>query len=452
MLVGWIFNILIVVIAISAMAGLAFLVVRRSASAGSLGRRLLIAIGSAALVIVGLYFLTGVVSRRSPVPSPSTVPDGTVVVAPPPPPPIPSPTPSPTPVPTPPVLPDPVNPAPVPVNPAGGSVNTARHRIYYGTDRIALAAPGAFGTSPVAASVGANSLQPLALGWCDVDVPLDRHRVGAVERPTWWTLNWRDWKEDPSRHFVIVKRSVDPGGFWSQVSQAAAEDGVLMFIHGFNVTFDDAVFKTAQLAHDLEFHGAPILYSWASAATRRDYVADKERNEATVPLLKEFLVRLAAQTPGRKIHVIAHSMGNRALLQALGQLAQEQRGPHLQEVILAAPDVDRRVFLGLAPFFVKTAERITLYASGSDKVLLLAKELERGPRAGDADPVLTYPGIESIDASAVATDFLAHSYYSDPRLLNDINTIIKHNGGLPRFSIEGVPRGKPVSWRFLPES
>jgi len=78
--------------------------------------------------------------------------------------------------------------------------------------------------------------------------------------------------------------------------------------------------------------------------------------------------------------------------------------------------------------------------------------LERGPRAGDANPVLTFPGIESIDATVVSTDFLAHSYYSDPRLLGDISSLIKHNGGLPRFSIEGVPRVKPVWWRFLPES
>ena len=362
-------------------------------------------------------------------------------------------TPQAEPPPPPPPLPLPGSAAsPAPTLPVIVEVNTARHRIYYGTDRVPLTTVGTFGRSPVAAGTGSDALHPLALGWCDVDVPLDRHRVGSVERPTWWTLDWRDWKEDPNRHFVIVKRIVDPNGFWPQVSQAASEDGVLVFIHGFNVAFDDAVLKTAQLAHDLEFHGAPILYSWASAATRRDYVADKESNEATVPLLKEFLVRLSAETPGKKIHVIAHSMGNRALMQALGQLAQEQRGPHLQEVIMAAPDVDRRVFLGLAPAFVRTAERITLYASGSDKVLLLAKRLERGPRAGDANPVLTFPGIESIDASVVSTDFLAHSYYSDPRLLNDINTLIKHNGGLPRFSIEGVPRGKPVSWRFLPES
>ena len=314
-----------------------------------------------------------------------------------------------------------------------------------------MAVVGTFGTSPAAAETGSGTLHPLALGWCDVDVPFDRHRVGSVERPTWWTLDWRDWKEDPGRHFVIVERSVDPDGFWPQVAQAASDDGVLVFIHGFNVAFDDAVFKTAQLAHDLEFHGAPVLYSWASAATRTDYVADKERDEATVPLLKEFLVELAARTPDRKIHIIAHSIGNRALIQALGQLAREQQGAALQEIIMAAPDVDRRVFLGLAPAFVPTAERITLYASGSDKVLRLAKQLERGPRAGDANPVLTYPGIESIDASVVNTDFLAHSYYSDPRLLNDINTLIKHNGGLPRFSIEGVPRANPLSWRFLPE-
>jgi esterase/lipase superfamily enzyme len=416
---------------------------------------LILVVAVVGLAAVGLYWFAG--SATAPAESPTTSaggnppkpaapttsipPTATLPAEPVPPPP-----------PPPPPKPVPTQPTPPPSVASSPGPNTARHRIYFGTDRAPLTPVGTFGTSPAVVETGSGLLHPLALGWCDVDVPLDRHRVGAVERPTWWTLDWRDWKEDPSRHFVIVKRTVDPDGFWPQVAQAASDDGVLVFIHGFNVAFDAAVFKTAQLAHDLEFHGAPILYSWASAATSRDYVADKERNEATVPLLKEFLVQLVDRTPNRKIHIIAHSMGNRALVQALGQLAQEQRGPHLQEVIMAAPDVDRRVFLGLAPAFVRTAARITLYASGSDKVLQLAKRLERGPRAGDANPVLTFPGIESIDASVVSTDFLAHSYYSDPRLLNDISTLIKHNGGLPRFSIEGVPRAKPVSWRFLPES
>lgn len=420
---------------------------------------LILVVAVVALAAVGLYWFAG--SATAPANAPTTPssagnppkPEGPTTAIPPAVthPPEPAPAPPPPPPPTP--LPAPsAGSTPPPSGAPSTGVNTARHRIYFGTDRAPLTAVGTFGTSPAVVETGSGTLHPLALGWCDVDVPLDRHRVGAVERPTWWTLDWRDWKEDPSRHFVIVKRNVDPDGFWPQVAQAASDDGVLVFIHGFNVAFDAAVFKTAQLAHDLEFHGAPILYSWASAATSRDYVADKERNEATVPLLKEFLVQLADRTPNRKIHIIAHSMGNRALIQALGQLAREQRGPHLQEVIMAAPDVDRRVFLGLAPAFVHMAERITLYASGSDKVLQLAKQLERGPRAGDANPVLTFPGIESIDASVVSTDFLAHSYYSDPRLLNDISTLIKHNGGLPRFSIEGVPRAKPISWRFLPES
>jgi esterase/lipase superfamily enzyme len=419
-------------------------------------KAILITLACLAIGASGLYWIAALGRAPdfadAPVTGSAGNPSQSASPQPPPPTPPPPPPPPPTPVPTPP----PTMAKPPASTPAGSTssptINTARHRIYYGTDRVPLTAVGTFGTSPAVVEAGSGILRPLALGWCDVDVPLDRHRVGAVERPTWWTLDWRDWKEDPSRHFVIVKRSVDPDGFWPQVTRAASDDGVLVFIHGFNVAFDAAVFKTAQLAHDLEFHGAPILYSWASAATSRDYVADKERNEATVPLLKEFLVQLSARTPNTKIHVIAHSMGNRALIQALGQLAQEQRGPRLTEVIMAAPDVDRRVFLGLAPAFVRTAERITLYASGSDRVLQLAKQLERGPRAGDANPVLTFPGIESIDATVVSTDFLAHSYYSDPRLLGDISSLIKHNGGLPRFSIEGVPRVKPVWWRFLPES
>jgi len=329
--------------------------------------------------------------------------------------------------------------------------NTAVHRVFFATDRTpAGRQAGEFGTSPMLAADG--GLSPLSLGWCDVQVPLDRHHVGAVERPTWWTLDWRDWREDPERHFVIVERRVDATSFWPRVSASASADGVLLFIHGFNVAFDDAVFRTAQLTNDLAFHGAALLYSWSSAASPKDYVSDKENNEATVPLLKEFLIRLAARTGAGRMHIIAHSMGNRALMQALTQLANEKRPLRVHQIMMAAPDVDRRVFLGLAPTFVDSADRITLYASSADRALLLSKKLQAFPRAGDATPMLIFPRIESIDATMVSTDFLAHSYYSDPRLLNDFESLIRYNAALPRFAIEGVPRTKPVYWRFLPES
>jgi esterase/lipase superfamily enzyme len=108
----------------------------------------------------------------------------------------------------------------------------------------------------------------------------------------------------------------------------------------------------------------------------------------------------------KRIHIIAHSMGNRALVQALSQIAREHLGgdgPLFQNVILAAPDVDRRVFEELASAFRSEAVRVTLYASDSDKALAAAQTLQRFPRAGDANPLLVVSGIDNDRTRASST-------------------------------------------------
>jgi esterase/lipase superfamily enzyme len=317
--------------------------------------------------------------------------------------------------------------------------------------RSAPADPIGFGDAPSAAG------SPLTLGRCIVSVPIARHVRGEMERPTWWTLDWRDWSEDPERHFVIVDRGIlGEQNFWSGVQEQAdhVPDGeALLFIHGYNVTFDDAVIRTAQLAWDLKFKGAPITYSWPSDGHTLAYVADKEANEGTVLPLKTFLVSLHTRLHVKRIHIIAHSMGNRALIQALAQVAREHLGgepPLFQNLILAAPDVDRRVFLELAAAFSSEASRVTLYASDSDKALAGAQALQRFARAGDANPLLTVVGIDSIDASIVNTDFWNHSYFTDPRLLNDISLLMANvTSPLPRLSIQRIGSSEPAQWRFI---
>ena len=129
--------------------------------------------------------------------------------------------------------------------------------VFYATDRARIAE----GTLDygVARSPGGK----LWLGRYDVSIPFS-HETGKVERPTIWTF----YREDPNKHFVIVSRkqqSYDEfyGDIRGMVSRSPLKDA-LVFIHGFNVAFEDAVFRTAQMAHDLEFKGAPILYSWPS--------------------------------------------------------------------------------------------------------------------------------------------------------------------------------------------
>src|SRR5581483_4228092 len=95
----------------------------------------------------------------------------------------------------------------------------------------------------------------------------------------------------------------------------------LVFIHGYNVTFNDAVRRTAQIAYDLAFDVTPILYSWPSQGKLHGYPADENTIEWTVPQLTVFLTELAQAAGATTIHLVAHSMGNRALVKALERLA-----------------------------------------------------------------------------------------------------------------------------------
>jgi esterase/lipase superfamily enzyme len=131
--------------------------------------------------------------------------------------------------------------------------------VYYATHRAREAGP------VLAFANDRNATGRLELGHLEVSIPRD-HRLAHVERPTWRTL----WREDPARHFVILSRHLDSyDGFYARISgevTASRRREVLVFIHGSNVAFDDALYRTAQITYDLGFDGPPILYSWPSNA------------------------------------------------------------------------------------------------------------------------------------------------------------------------------------------
>ena len=95
---------------------------------------------------------------------------------------------------------------------------------------------------------------------------------------------------------------------------------VLVFVPGYNVSFVNAVRRTAQLAYDLDFGGVPVLYSWPSAGSAAAYVADGAAADGTQRSIRAFLASLMESTDGGRVHVIAHSMGNRILTEALSRL------------------------------------------------------------------------------------------------------------------------------------
>jgi esterase/lipase superfamily enzyme len=292
--------------------------------------------------------------------------------------------------------------------------------------------------------------EDLHLGTCSVSIPIDKHKRGRLERPHWWKLQFH---ENPLRHVVLLDISpLDTDDYFAKVRARIAPDKkddpkkhAFVFLHGFDVTFEDAARRTAQLAYDLDFEGAPILYSWPSGGTVQLYSADEATIDWTASHLKKFLADLAAKTEATVIHLIAHSMGNRALLAVLNDLSSAGVR-QFQQVVLTAPDIDAGKFRQIASAIQSTAQRVTLYASSKDKALLISKGLHRYARAGDAgDDIVVVPGIDTIDATNACTDFLCHSYFSKERtVISDLSYLIRQ--GLSPAQRSGLEK------RFLAES
>ena len=157
----------------------------------------------------------------------------------------------------------------------------------------------------------------LSFGAVNVSIPRD-HRMGALESPALWRL---EFHKDPARHVVVLRLDpLDRNAFVARVGAgvtASPNRDALMFVHGYNVTFEDAARRAAQITYDLGFSGIPLLYSWPSEGAVLRYAVDENNVRWTVPHFTEFLKLVLTEIGARVVHVIAHSMGNRCLTEAL---------------------------------------------------------------------------------------------------------------------------------------
>ncbi len=270
--------------------------------------------------------------------------------------------------------------------------------------------------------------EKLSLGTCHVSIPAE-HKLGELESPSILRLEFRP---NPNKHVVLLGvRPRKAETFYRRLRDRvdkSANSEAFVFIHGYNVSFPNAARRAAQLAHDLNFDGAPILYSWASKAAAAAYPEDEETVRLSVAKLKHFLTEVALTSGARRVHLIAHSMGARALTEALEALARELEATEhsstlFRQVVLAAPDINADLFRQLAAAIVSNAERVTLYACASDKALAASKTFHGYRRAGEC--IVIVPGVDTIDASAVDTSFLAHSAFASNRaVLTDLGYLL----------------------------
>lgn len=290
-------------------------------------------------------------------------------------------------------------------------------------------------------------------GVCEVSIP-PIHTPGELESPS-LLLKW-EVVEDPEKHIVLKStQPLDRDDFFNKLQHTLDTKGksLLVFVHGYNVSFDDAARRTAQMAYDLKFPGAPVFYSWPSYNNWYRYPDDKANIERSVDQIKDFLQQLAIDSKAESINLIAHSMGNVGLTQALAKIASDR--PLFNQVVLAAPDIDADVFRNsIAPRITNKANRFTLYTSKNDLALVASRFFNSSGRLGDSrEGPIAVPGIDTIDASDIDTSLLGHSYYgSNTSVLDDIASLLLGKPLTERSYLKAQNDAKPPYWIFDPAS
>ncbi len=333
--------------------------------------------------------------------------------------------------------------------------------VFFGTDRAVQA-------DPKRLQFSWERGRKLSLGRALVTVPR-AHQVPTVERPwlvkiPYFQVKIYEQAEDPKKHFTMQEiKALTKDEMLAAVRERLAlsarfKDHALIFVHGYNTGFDNAVYRTAQIAYDLKFDGAPFLYSWPSGGAVASYTYDRESAGQSEPHLRQFLEMVVKETGAKSVSVIAHSMGNQPLLQVLKELKlQAPPGVVINQVISAAPDVDRDNFENVARTIQGFAKGVTLYAASNDRALIVSRRFHGGvPRAGDVPeqgPVVL-PGVDTIDVSAASMDGLGinHSGYAENNtLLNDIALLIQTGERPPDKRVpilERVPTENGAYWRY----
>ena len=305
----------------------------------------------------------------------------------------------------------------------------------YGNLIVGTTAPGASQVDLLVATTRAPVVEPpgvmfggsrgRGLDFADivVSVPPDSARkAGEVQWPS-------SPPGDPQRDFVTLRAdrldlAQAKADFNAQVARTPGRK-VLVFVHGYNTRFEEAVYSFAQIVHDAHVDVAPILFTWPSGGSLVDYVYDRDSAMYSRDALEAVLQALVDSRNVGSISILAHSMGNYLAVESLRQMAIRDRGlpSKIRDVMLASPDIDVDVFRRqIAEIDVKPrTTQFTLFVSRDDKALGLSSFLARdSTRLGRLDPtiepyssMLEKAQVNVIDLTGVASNDAAnHSKFA----------------------------------------
>ncbi|MEL7452915.1 MAG: alpha/beta fold hydrolase [Pseudomonadota bacterium] len=247
-------------------------------------------------------------------------------------------------------------------------------RIYLATDRVL--APDLSGTT--------TRGRALSFAQYDITIP-PSHEPGEVE--------FSATNPDPNTSFTVLDRRPvqslsDLVGYARAASGPLGRpiDSPVVFVHGFNTSMQDAVYRHAQIAHDYGLQGPQVTFAWPSIERPVGYVRDKDSILIARDHLEELLVELTRENSN--VFIFGHSMGTQLVVETLRQLSiagQKDVLGRIGGVILVSPDIDLDLFESQHERIDPLPNPFVVMISESDYALRFSSRLTAQPeRLGSA--------------------------------------------------------------------
>lgn len=271
------------------------------------------------------------------------------------------------------------------------------------------------------------------LNFADITVSIPPDRAAGEMR---WPSSG---PADAARDFAVLRTDrmtlAEAKANFNRRVKAVPGRRVLLFVHGFNTRFEEAVYRFAQIVHDSPVKVAPVLFTWPSGGSLTDYVYDRDSALYSRDALERIIQTITSDPNVGSVSILAHSMGSYVTVEALRQMSIRNRGlpPKLRDVMLAAPDIDVDVFRRQIASIdaSRRSAQFTIFVSREDRALSISSFIARdSTRLGSLDPaaepyasMLAASNVKVVDLTTVESkDFTNHGKFANGEVLQAIGS------------------------------
>jgi esterase/lipase superfamily enzyme len=200
------------------------------------------------------------------------------------------------------------------------------------------------------------------------------------------------------------------------LAEAGGSSDLLIYVHGFNQTFETTALDAAKLSDGIRFRGRTMVFSWPSKAEFFDYAYDRDSAMWSRDAFEHVLSSVVSAPSAGRVHIVAHSMGTMLTLESLRQLYAhygDSVAGRVGAVIFAAPDIDMDVFSSAISRIGPLAGKITVITATNDRALALSAKIAGGmTRVGAAEKaVIERLGVRVVDASDEGWGIINHDLF-----------------------------------------